>query len=327
MPMTEDQMSDPHTRLAQARFEKELIDSKKGNYSDDYVGVLWLLGAMGLFAFISAVLIVGSFLSVVGFIFAVIFSAGRFRLIRDALVVTIILTIAIVLMATASVVANLVEVADVLSYVGKVATFTDDGTKGIGALMIFLEDRRSSLYAFMNYQQTAIFFLAVPFVVSLYRNSEQLRLALRGFDEFLGSFGDEYDGVRRTAGLHNPAPTLQTVAQPTAKETIDFGEVGYDRQPETPHDFDADDTDLKTKFRRALNATTKQHSPDLDPSKSGQVAEILHHEFGANASGFCFQALLDLSDQQASYEMKDFLLAVCSAVVKISAERSALKAG
>lgn len=317
MPMAEDPMTDPHTRLAQARFEKELVDSNKINQSDDIVFMAMMAGVIAFFAFVSVVLIFGSFLSVVGFIFAAIFSSGRYRLIRDALIAASIMITGLFLTAIACVIANFVDVADVLHYIGKIATFTDDGTKGIGAMMAFIEDRDRWQYTFMNYQQTAIFVLAVPFFVSLVRNSNQLRSALRGFDEFLGSFGSEYDEVREIAGLRQPDHVLRTVQPTPAKQTIDFGEVGYDRQPAQSHDFDADETTGWEQFQTVLNASIASHSPNYELENVGIIAQELHSSFGSRAVDFAIQTTETISHQKGGEKERVLMECLVSALTKI----------
>lgn len=327
MPLAEDPMNDAHTRIAQARFEKELQDSEQNvEPSDDTAVFIGLVGVV-IVCLLGVVLLLGTFISVIAFIFAVVFSRQRLHLIRDAALFAAATAIVILLIASASVIANLFSFADFFAYAEKVATFSGSEKKGLGAIALFAGRENRAELVFMNYQQTAIFLLALPLFISLCRNSNQLRAAWSGFNNFMNSFGGKYDYVREVAGIQTNSPRIIEGDASSKIARVDFGEVGYERQPDSPHDFDADDTDEKTKFRSVLNTAIKHHSPDLDPSKAWKVAEILDKEFGFNASAYSLEATDDFSDSQASPKMQNFMLRVCAALVKANSERVASKAG
>ncbi|MDJ0921026.1 MAG: hypothetical protein QNI84_07850 [Henriciella sp.] len=315
MPLAEDPMNDAHTRIAQARFEKELTDSELN--LPEGAEYLFLVGGMMVACFVSIALILLIALAPLLYFVAFAFSRKqRGAMILSTVIYACLLALFVSVLSGGIWAAGWADVPEIKRYFGDLFSFYDDGSEGMG-LLATLGLVQTDSAVFMTYRQTALFLFALPLIASVIQHSDQVRAGLSRLGGILVSAfeGSHYDHVRNTAfATAHVNVDKRTASLPV---TMDFGEVGYDHQPKPAHDFDADQAMGLEQFKAALKASIAAHSPNFELENVGVIAQELHSDFGPQSIDFAIRATSAVSDYKSNERERVLIECLVAALTRI----------
>lgn len=225
MPLAEDPMNDAHTRLAQARFEKELTD---GEEAFGIETVIYLGFGLILISLVSFLIMFVTTLAVIIFPVILAFAANqRKNLLLTAAFIAVVLWGSIAIVLVTLLVMDVASWSGIQSFWTKVFAFSSGGKTGIGFAAWAAGE--GSDWVFMTYRQVGLALIGIPLITAIIANFEDAEIAVQRSLSDIGLLFNgprKYDHVREIAFGRELQP-INITPERKRPQKIDFGEAEY----------------------------------------------------------------------------------------------------
>lgn len=294
MPMAEDPMNDVHTRIAQARFEKELLDAESFGPTGVFFGALggvFLVGvAMPVYVFVCGLAVA---------VFPLFFLTQKHQ--RKSLILTSLKTLAWVLGIT--VIISLVgwmlgywNGQSLWKFWKTTTTLQSDWVRGIGVFDPVSRDSN-----FTTPRQFFFVLMGTPLLVALLRHARPVINAIDAVLDWIDTLAGtrRFDDVR--AIVHGPPPLKNITPESDQKRTEQSNHFGHARYESKPGAFVWDD--IRDFIRAELRGFKGAYTLD----NAHAFANTMATAYEENALRFTEKFLNNLKATQANQPHISFL--------------------